>query len=979
MAIFGKVHLCVTNFLFIITVIINKINGDSATQVYTGCKNLDDGVQWVRPIAGNKASGEEYPNIQVRCSGGWAILDYSLDSYISEYFTSFTSWTEYAASSSIDDRVTWSEWFLPSNENTKFAVSADCHTCASSSKEKDYAAFFMTGNYIGCLWITKGMCDMDSSSLECYECSTSSGKKYSGLCTHIEKSADTEVYEDHDLCTTNNFNLIPSIGTNGQYCVCYQQEEEVLVDAGSSFDREDKSELGSVSAANVELYADDFTQGTYRITTPGYYKLMEDVELNMNAPDNFDSPNAEGAWYPTSEQNVHYEGSDDSFVGAFSMGFFAAFTVECSDVTIDLNGYELKMSKEFYLQQRWFSIIEIGSKAFISGQGPGNFGAFLTSSNNVVIQNGILGLTSHHSIHGNSASDITIQDMTIRDFEVAGIALNGFTNVIIQNVEVGPSFKEVPVLGVYTQARIMLPRLRKVAEDNPDGIVKFHARSENKILTMSEIKDNLEQQMNAIFAHVIQGVEYDENDPVWQNAKELFINENNIPSASTVYGIFLNSLGASVFAVGGAPGYSYNAVVKNVKIHNLINDPWEVPRIMNVKGPFNDIFDATRVTDNGMTDLSTVQYVGSAYTDAQYALHELTNSWAVLSHSALTDDVVEWIANGQSLEGNAKLQCNNDIMLHVTKGIFGLRIDSVDTFQIDNVEIEDLQNIGYYGSLVCGHYTSEDDGGHRNQRAPMQYGYTGTEVHAVSVINSKGTIDNLSIRRIISARGDAAGLRLYPGNELTLGTITISDIHAGAYAKSTDALLSDEDHLPNKVPRACGIDHWTYSNDDDDTLALNSITYDESKISVSCMTYMAGCSWDYSAELTSNYVEQCSTENGNLFNTEDIATYDSVYQAIEASKDEFYVGIVSKLEDQVVLNEDISTEGSTTSQKTTPQVPIWVYVIVAVFGFLLMLSVIFKKCYKSKKTAIFVSTQRLDMRNYNTMNNEKLPLLSQQL
>jgi len=298
------------------------------------------------------------------------------------------------------------------------------------------------------------------------------------------------------------------------------------------------------------------------------------------------------------------------------------------------------------------------------------------------------------------------------------------------------------------------------------------------------------------------------------------------------------------------------------------------------------------------------------------------------------------------------MQCNNDIMLHVTKGIFGLRIDSVDTFQIDNVEIEDLQNIGYYGSEVCGHYSSENDGGHRNQRAPMQFGYTGTEVHAVSVINSKGTIDNLSINRIISARGDAAGLRLYPGNELILGTITISDIHAGAYAKSTDTFLTDEDHLPNKLPRACGIDHWTYSDDDDVTLALNSITYDESKISVSCLTYMVGCSWDYSSELISNSDEHCSTENGNLFNTEDIDTSDSVYHAIEASNGEFYVGIVSKLEDQIELNAG-TTEESVASQKSTPQVPLWVYIIIIVLGFLIMLVVIFRKCYKLKKDKRF--------------------------
>ena len=59
------------------------------------------------------------------------------------------------------------------------------------------------------------------------------------------------------------------------------------------------------------------------------------------------------------------------------MGFFAGFAIESDDVTIDLNGHSLAMSKVFHHQQRWFSVIEVGSKAFISGQGPANFGPYM--------------------------------------------------------------------------------------------------------------------------------------------------------------------------------------------------------------------------------------------------------------------------------------------------------------------------------------------------------------------------------------------------------------------------------------------------------------------------------------------------------------------------------------------------------------------------------------------------------------------------
>jgi len=406
---------------------------------------------------------------------------------------------------------------------------------------------------------------------------------------------------------------------------------------------------------------------------------------------------------------------------------------------------------------------------------------------------------------------------------------------------------------------------------------------------------------------------------------------------------------------------------------------------MNVNGPFNDIVDVAHVTNNGMTNLKTAKYQGSAYSDAQYALYKLSSSWSMLSHTAFTDDVAAWIGEGKSLiKEETKITCNNDIMLQTTKGVFGLRIDNVDTFNIDNVQIEDLQNIGYYGSWICGHYASKNDGGHSMQRAPIQYGYTGTEIHGLSVINSKGAIDNLSIRKIISARGDAAGLRLYPGNQLTLGTISISDIHAGAYAKSTDLLLNDENFLPNKKPRACAIDYWTYHDEDDATLTQNVITYDESKISASCLTYMTQCSWGYSKELISNVDQECSQENGNLFDTKDIVESKSVYHAIEATNKDFYVGIISKLETQDETNNDGTSliPISYTTEKNTFNVPIWIYIIISFIGLLILSIVIYRKSRSAKQNNKLngSTTNRIPIRNYNTMNNsENVPLVSEQL
>jgi hypothetical protein len=222
-----------------------------------------------------------------------------------------------------------------------------------------------------------------------------------------------------------------------------------------------------------------------------------------------------------------------------------------------------------------------------------------------------------------------------------------------------------------------------------------------------------------------------------------------------------------VFAISGAPGFSDGLSVENLHIHGLYKDPWEVPRIVLTKGPFNDIMDFTRHSDDGLRTANS-KYVGSAYTDVQFAINKLATDWGVLGHSVLGDDVIDWIEKGKPM-GTPRMICNGDIMLHVTKGVFGLRIDNVLNVELNNVEIDDLQNIAELGSYICGNYDSTDNGGHRNQNFPLQRGFTGTEVHALSFVSSSGSVDNLHIHNIVSARGDALAMQFFPGNKVEIG------------------------------------------------------------------------------------------------------------------------------------------------------------------------------------------------------------------
>ncbi len=45
--------------------------------------------------------------------------------------------------------------------------------------------------------------------------------------------------------------------------------------------------------------------------------------------------------------------------------YISGISVECSDVIIDLNGNSISMSEKFYLQQRFFSLIELANRPFM--------------------------------------------------------------------------------------------------------------------------------------------------------------------------------------------------------------------------------------------------------------------------------------------------------------------------------------------------------------------------------------------------------------------------------------------------------------------------------------------------------------------------------------------------------------------------------------------------------------------------------------
>lgn len=261
--------------------------------------------------------------------------------------------------------------------------------------------------FLGCAGEGKGnpLCDQDWYTMDCYSVTDTSTASIShgdiaiGTCSTLTRSAFQEVVTTHDECVNpggvgmpDKYKAVkPSLGKGGRYCMCFKTDEsqtetyevdESLLDIDLLTEYDPRAaypnlanmrgDLTAHEYLNVELYASDFADGTFMITAPGTYTIMEDIEFNFNAPTmnddlQYDSPNAEGAWWPTTDQSDVFSGAGAN-KGEYHAGFFAGITIESDNVVLDLNGHTLKMSDAFFTQQGWFTIIELASQNFLPGQ-----------------------------------------------------------------------------------------------------------------------------------------------------------------------------------------------------------------------------------------------------------------------------------------------------------------------------------------------------------------------------------------------------------------------------------------------------------------------------------------------------------------------------------------------------------------------------------------------------------------------------------
>ena len=463
----------------------------------------------------------------------------------------------------------------------------------------------------------------------------------------------------------------------------------------------------------IGINQSDFAQGTYRITNSGYYVLNENIEFN---PIHQFPLKTQSELYPTGKH------------GPYHLGFFAAITIETSDVVLDLNGYSITHSKRHSLLQRFFSIIELANSPFIPKQGPHKFTDAINSASHCLIMNGSLLNSSHHGIHGNLNRDIVLHDLEIHDFEVAGIALNGANNAVICNSSMIGKNHDIEVLSSFSQARFSLRALENLKDVN------------------NNVYKNADREIQKAYREILSG-----------NTQTTFFKNETGQYDGNMYGIVLHVAGVVIndFLKERKPDHiNDNITIFNVTIDDIETHPVEIPSLplsvqpksdiisayggKQMVGVFGDVFDIEKNMD------SERKYKPNVLSELQLYLAEKHPNHGSVN---IEQYILDWSKNSISLPEDQKFLPTGDSMGHIMKGNIGLFISGGKNIRLDTVNIDNVRTNG--NSVGTSSLFTEEE---KYFQGASSYGILMTATNDNEVLLRNVTIQEVSSSQI---RADA--------------------------------------------------------------------------------------------------------------------------------------------------------------------------------------------------------------------------------
>lgn len=586
----------------------------------------------------------------------------------------------------------------------------------------------------------------------------------------------------------------------------------------------------------IELTNDDFLYGTYIIDQPGTYVLAEDISFNPNSIETMDAAIANGEIAPIIVERAGWENGVDAFSAgnpfptqfgdyqgtftpggiadvrynpaAYGIGFFAAIAIEADDVTLDLNGYTIEQSAEHSLLQRFFAVIELADQPFIPAQGPHSFGESLQAATNVTIENGTIGRSAHHGIHGNENVNVTIRNVDFVDYEVGAVALNGVDGLLVENVT-ATNRKDVPVVGTFSSAQFIKNYVLDLVRNDSQTTLEVNG----EMLDAEMILDQLRTAINAVHEDVIidnySMSGYSQIDPN-QHPDEyaLFHNPHGVIDGNS-YSFLVNNVGVAVNGFPAQADQEADALARNVVFRNVhvidqqssINETVALETDIAPDGahgnaaidPIGALFQVRNVhPDTGVPvtvsslDPGGSRYTGNPVANAQAfvakaaANGEFDDSSLDISRSNLSGDILAWV---EGLEGSETLSdidasflCNGDSMFHVNKGAIAFKMDAVQGVTLENTSVSGLVNLGATGSMDCGNYA----GGFSHPAATLD-SYGGNAVRGYTFAGASDVvIADASITGLMSATGQATGIAfLTDASTASVSGVMIDGVEAG--------------------------------------------------------------------------------------------------------------------------------------------------------------------------------------------------------
>lgn len=476
------------------------------------------------------------------------------------------------------------------------------------------------------------------------------------------------------------------------------------------------------------------------IEKPGYYTLSDNVEIEFDPP------------YPSYEQIQE--------LPSLRYGHFAGIIIVGENITIDLKGFMIKMSSKYALEQRFFSIFELTNSPF-----PFQDGLPLSitkeqwkASKNVTIKNGNIGRSSHTGIHGNNNTTIHLYSLNILDFEVGGIMMNGAMDLNIHCCNIGPNFQTLWVNAKLSAAQQLLHFFENV-------IPQKTPPSQNVL--------NLQKKVHqAVHATSLNDV------------PSTFRNDRLV-SDGTVYGISLHKSGV---AIGGHSlpnqnntnnnNISKSCVLKNIIIHDLKGDVDEKTAyvtneneklLRDVAGQIIDLEHLIKTRE--IDPLVKVQMESAQW------LNEYPN---VKTTFFAPNEIIEWCLNDGNdidtlhdlMKTFLKPKMGRDIMIHVNKGVIGLRLDSLKCVNLQNIKLHSIQNI-------ASHTIENTDYLISAMVEDTLKEYTGNDTLAISCSNvNHGKFEKINIENVLSKAGTVYGILIMNGSKHIRSqnnTINLSD------------------------------------------------------------------------------------------------------------------------------------------------------------------------------------------------------------